>query len=54
MDSLRINERGVTGNRACAIPYGYYRKPDDKQTLYVDEEAAKVVSQSWSIARERG
>ena len=23
-----------------AIPYGYYRKPDDKQQLYVDEEAA--------------
>ena len=27
-----------------AVPYGYYRKPDDKQQLYVDEEAAAVIA----------
>ena len=32
-----------------AIPYGYYRKPDDKQTLYVDEEAAKVVKRIFDM-----
>lgn len=32
-----------------AIPYGYYRKPDDKQTLYVDEEAAKVVRRIFDM-----
>lgn len=26
-----------------AVPYGYYRKPEDKQTLYVDEASASVV-----------
>ena len=26
-----------------AVPYGYYRKPEDKQTLYVDEVSASVV-----------
>ncbi len=32
-----------------AIPYGYYRKPDDKQTLYVDEEASKVVKRIFDM-----
>ena len=35
-----------------AIPYGYYRKPGDKQTLYVDEEAAKVVRHIFELACE--
>lgn len=35
-----------------AIPYGYYRKPDDKQTLYVDEEAAKVVKRVFDMVVE--
>jgi len=33
-----------------AIPYGYYRKPGDKQILYVDEEAAKVVRHIFALA----
>lgn len=35
-----------------AVPYGYYRKPDDKQTLYVDEEAASVVRRIFKLAAE--
>ena len=35
-----------------AIPYGYYRKPDDKQTLYVDEPAAEVVRRIFTLASE--
>ncbi len=35
-----------------AVPYGYYRKPDDKQTLYVDEEAAEVVRKIFALACE--
>lgn len=35
-----------------AIPFGYYRKPDDKQTLYVDEEAANVVKRIFSMGVE--
>jgi len=33
-----------------AIPYGYTRKPDDKQTLYVDPEAAEVVKRIFAMA----
>ena len=33
-----------------AIPYGYIRKPDDKQTLYVDPEAAEVVRRIFAMA----
>lgn len=33
-----------------AVPYGYYRKPEDKQTLYVDEEAAAVVRRIFQLA----
>lgn len=32
-----------------AILYGYYRKPDDKQTLYVDPEAAAVVKRVFEM-----
>ncbi len=35
-----------------AIPYGYTRKPDDKQTLYVDETAAEVVRRIFRMAAE--
>lgn len=35
-----------------AIPYGYTRKPDDKQTLYVDPEAAEVVKRIFAMAAE--
>ena len=33
-----------------SIPYGYYRKPGDKQTLYVDEEAAQTVRSIFQMA----
>jgi len=35
-----------------AIPYGYRRKPGDKQTLYVDEEAAAVVRRIFRMAAD--
>ena len=35
-----------------AVPYGYYRKPNDKQTLFVDEEAASVVRRIFKLAAE--
>ena len=33
-----------------AIPYGFYRKADDKQTLYVDDEAAAVIRRIFQMA----
>ena len=33
-----------------SIPYGYKRKPDDKQTLIVDEPAAEVVRKIFRLA----
>ena len=33
-----------------AIPYGFYRKEGDKQTLYVDEEAAAVIRRIFHMA----
>lgn len=33
-----------------SVPYGYKRHPDDKQTLYVDEEAAGVVRRIFRMA----
>ena len=46
-----FRNRMKTGNRVSgSIPYGYYRKPDDKQTLYVDEEAAAVVRRIFDMA----
>lgn len=35
-----------------AVPYGYMRKPGDKQTLYVDPEAAGVVKRIFAMAAE--
>ncbi|MDO4554414.1 MAG: recombinase family protein [Lachnospiraceae bacterium] len=35
-----------------AIPYGYMRVPGDKQTLYVDDEAAKVVRRIFEMTCE--
>ena len=35
-----------------AVPYGYYRKPEDKQTLYVDEVSASVVRRIFQFACE--
>lgn len=35
-----------------SIPYGYTRKPGDKQTLYVDPEAADVVRRIFRMAGE--
>lgn len=36
-----------------AVPYGYMRKPGDKQTLYVDEEAAEVVRKIFHMAAKK-
>ena len=33
-----------------AVPYGYYRKPEDKQTLYVDKVSASVVRRIFQLA----
>ncbi len=33
-----------------SIPYGYKRKPDDKQTLIVDEPAAEIVRKIFRLA----
>ena len=33
-----------------AVPYGYNRKPEDKQTLYVDEASASVVRRIFQLA----
>ena len=33
-----------------SIPYGYKRKPDDKQTLIVDESAAEIVRKIFRLA----
>ena len=33
-----------------AIPYGYYRKPGDKQHLFVDDEAAAVIRRIFALA----
>lgn len=35
-----------------AIPYGYKKKDGDKQTLYIDEEAAEVVRKIYRMAAE--
>ena len=32
-----------------SIPYGYKRKPDDKQTLIVDEPAVSGKSSVWFV-----
>ncbi len=33
-----------------AVPFGYYRKPGDKQTFYKDEEAAKTIQYIFRLA----
>ncbi len=39
-----FHSRMKSGKRCSgSVPYGYYRKPDDKQTSYKDEEAAQVI-----------
>ena len=44
---LRMQE----GKRCSgSIPFGYYRKPDDKQTLYVDKKAAEIVQRIFQLA----
>lgn len=35
-----------------SIPYGYRREPGDKQTLYIDEEAAAVVRRIFNMAAD--
>lgn len=35
-----------------AVPYGYKKKDGDKQTLYIDEEAAEVVRKIYRMAAE--
>lgn len=48
-----FNARMKKGLRCSgAVPYGYYRKPDDKQTLYVNEETAPVVKYIFKLAAE--
>ena len=42
---MRDGKRG-----SGAVPYGYYRKPEDKQTLYVDEASASVVRRIFQLA----
>lgn len=37
---------------SSAVPYGYYRKPEDKQILYVDEVSASVVRRIFQLACE--
>ena len=44
---MRDGKRG-----SGAVPYGYYRKPEDKQTLYVDELSASVVRRIFQFACE--
>lgn len=39
---MKKARRNVCLNQPKAVPYGYYRKPEDKQTLYVDEASASV------------
>lgn len=46
-----FRSRMLDGKRCSgAIPYGYKRLPDDKQTLYVDEEAANIVRRIFEMA----
>ena len=48
-----FHSRMLDGKRCSgSIPYGYYRKPDDKQTLYVDPESAAVVLRIFEMAAE--
>ena len=47
-----IFESRMKDGKRCSgsVPFGYMRIPGDKQTLYVDEEAAKVVRRIFDLA----
>ena len=49
-----IFESRMKDGKRCSgsVPYGYMRIPGDKQTLYVDEEAAKVVRRIFDLVCE--
>ncbi|MCC8028510.1 MAG: recombinase family protein, partial [Lachnospiraceae bacterium] len=48
-----FHSRMKAGKRCTgSVPYGYYRKPDDKQTFYVDEGAAAVIRHIFELACE--
>ncbi|MCD8300568.1 MAG: recombinase family protein, partial [Clostridiales bacterium] len=48
-----FQSRMKAGKRCSgAVPYGYCRKPGDKQTFYVDEEAAEVVRRIFQLTCE--
>lgn len=48
-----FRNRMENGQRCSgSIPYGYKRMPGDKQTLYVDPEAAAVVKRIFKMAAE--
>ena len=48
-----FNARMKDGKRCSgSIPYGYNRRPDDKQTLYVDPVASQVVRHIFELADE--
>ena len=48
-----FNSRMSEGLRCSgSIPYGYNRRPDDKQTLVVDPVASKVVKHIFELAAE--
>lgn len=49
-----IFESRMKDGKRCSgsVPYGYMRIPGDKQTLYVDEEAAKVVRRIFELVCE--
>lgn len=49
-----IFESRMKDGKRCSgsVPYGYTRIPGDKQTLYVDVEAAKVVKRIFELACE--
>ncbi|MBP3898231.1 MAG: recombinase family protein, partial [Mogibacterium sp.] len=48
-----FRNRMENGQRCSgAIPYGYRRRDGDKQKLYVDEEAAKVIRRIYRMAAE--
>ncbi|MCC8051915.1 MAG: recombinase family protein [Clostridiales bacterium] len=48
-----FRSRMLDGKRCTgSVPYGYTRKPGDKQTFYVDEEAAAVVRRIFKRAAE--
>ena len=48
-----FKERMKTGKRCSgAIPYGFYRKDDDRDTLYVDENVRGIIERIYQLAVE--